>query len=317
MRRPTSPRLRNGRFRPIRPIGHLAQLHRNLTLCASTGSSDGVAHSSQDQRIRRTTTQRPASIGPHNASPRAQAAPLCHVVRRAVPRGVRGDPCGRRRVRCAFSVAPTHPQDHHGTYCIGRTARRIRPRAILPSVQGPVPPCIRRVFKHISPLCSCQVGQVGQVVGKGGGLRTFTGIRPSLGTDVTAVSGWSGWSGSQQGGGLADFHWDPVKFGIRSSLGSDVTAVSGWSGWSGSQQGGGPADFHWDPSLGSGQVWDRAKPPCQVGQVGQVPSRGVGLRTFTGIQVWDPAKPPEKSGWTSSPRSTGADLRWLATHAHG
>ena len=54
---------------------------------------DGVVQSPQDQRSRGTNTQRPASIGPHNAPPRAQATPpvscraACRAARRAATAG--------------------------------------------------------------------------------------------------------------------------------------------------------------------------------------------------------------------------------------
>ena len=66
--------------------------------------------------VHRTAQRVPASSGRAPVSCRA----ACRAARRA------GDHCRWRGLRCAVPVVPAHPQDHHGTYCIDRTARRIR-----------------------------------------------------------------------------------------------------------------------------------------------------------------------------------------------
>ena len=84
----------------------------------------------------------PRLCGYHGAHcPDQTAQRDTHAVRprpRVVPCGV---PCraacgGPLRGRCAFSAAPTHPQDRHGTCCIDRTAR-----------------CTRRAHGRASSLC--------------------------------------------------------------------------------------------------------------------------------------------------------------------
>ena len=85
--------------------------------------------------------------------PRGQTAPPCRAVRRAVPRGV----WGPLRGRCAFSAAPTHPQDRHGTCCIDRTARCTRRAHGRASslCRGPCPhACFGGSSKLFSPLAS-------------------------------------------------------------------------------------------------------------------------------------------------------------------
>ena len=163
------------------------------------------------------------------------------VVPSGVPRGVREDHCRWRGLRCAVPVVPAQPQDHHGTSGLDRTAQRecwskrftvrlnlsvwadgrrhSRPGGVVRS-EWAGPALVRPGRRPASPRLRngcfwwklptrppwtgtpCQVGQVGQVVGKRAEVRNSVNLQIP---PRDPMSSWARWSGCGKEGGGEEF----------------------------------------------------------------------------------------------------------------
>ena len=243
---------------------------------------------------------------------------------------------GQQRRRCAFLPGPAHPPDHHATSCVDRTAQRV------PASSGRAPVSCRAACRaarraggplreassalcilrgtHTSagpprnllhrsdctthpptgdpPLCAGACAPMHQA-----GLQTH--LTPLL------MSGWSGWSGCGQGGGLADFHWDPAKFGNRCNRRVRLVRLVRFParGWA------------CGLSLGSGQVWDpvkfgiRRNRRVRLVRLVRFPARGwacgLSLGSKFGIRPSLGSGETAVSGWSGSQQGGGpADFHW-------